>query len=163
MNVTEKRALIARYRDSFDDFESTLKGLDEAAIDFLPPIADPWSIRTHVAHFLDADVHAWTRLRRAVTEPESSVVLWDEDAWAAKAHYERTDYRRALDLTRGLRDSLADFLDGIVEEDWSGYAIVHPVNGRMDMVKIVTTYTDHAYFHIPYLKRNIEAYRSRSK
>lgn len=161
MNVAEKRALIARYRYSLDDLESKLKGLDEATVDFVPPVEGAWSIRTHVAHFLDAEVHAWTRIRRTVAEPESAVVLWDEEAWAERSHYSRVDYKRALDLTRNLRDSLADFLEGIVEEDWNRYAVIHPTRGRQELDTIVKIYADHASFHIPYIERNLAAYRNR--
>lgn len=158
MTVQEKRSLIDRFRRKLDEVSSAVDGLSAEAIDFVPPIPEAWPIRFQVAHLLDADMFAWGRIRKSVAQPEAPVDVWDQEGWAARLDYGRADIGRVLDQNRIVRDALADFLDSIVEQDWTKFAMMHPERGRKTLEETVKTYTDHIDFHLRLIERNLAAY-----
>ncbi len=161
MTRDEKRALIERYLRGADELEATVAGLEKEAYDFVPPVEGAWTIRAQVAHMLDADIIGWARIRKAVAQPDSAVDLWDQEAWASRLDYSRADISRTLRHQRLVRESLADFLESIVDEDWSVLAMNHPERGRKDLAATVAMYADHTGFHLKLIERNAKAFRER--
>jgi hypothetical protein len=161
MTIEEKRELIERYRSGADELEACVAGIDAAAWDFIPPVEGAWSIRAQVAHVLDADMFGWARIRKAVAQPDASVDLWDQEAWAARLDYSRVDASRTLYHQRLVREALADFLESMVEADWSVLAMNHPERGRKDLAATVAMYADHVGFHLKLIERNLKAFRER--
>jgi len=162
MTVDEKRDLIERYRHGVDEMETSIDGLDEAAYDFVPPIEGAWTARAQIAHLLDADILGWARMRKAVAQPDAPVDIWDQEAWASRLDYSRADLSRTIYLDRIVREALADFLESMIEEDWSVLAMNHPQYGHMDLETIVAKYADHTGYHLGLIERNAKAFRERS-
>jgi hypothetical protein len=162
MTNEEKRALIERFRHGADELEASIAGAGKDAWDFLPPAEGAWSVRAQIAHVLDADMFGWARIRKAVAQPDAPVDLWDQEAWAARLDYAKADIGRTLYQDRLVREALADFLESIVDEDWSVLAMNHPERGRKDLAAIVLMYADHVGFHVKLIERNLKAYRERA-
>jgi hypothetical protein len=161
MTSEEKRALIERYRRGVDEVEASLAGIEEDAYDFKPPIDEAWTVRAQVAHLLDADMFGWGRIRKAVAQPGATVEGWDQPAWESRLDYSRANVARAISLDRIVREALADFLESVVERDWSALAMNHPDRGRMDLATVVAQYAEHTGYHIRLIERNLKAYKER--
>jgi hypothetical protein len=101
-------------------------------------------------------------MRKAVAQPDAPVDVWDQEAWAARLDYGRTDLGRVIDQLRLVRGSLAEFLSSIVDQDWTAYAMNHPERGRKNLEEIVETYIDHVGFHLKLIDRNVAAYEEQS-
>ena len=48
-------------------------GISDDLLDFRPDIEDAWTIRGHIVHLLDSDVHYYILIRMALTDPGAKV------------------------------------------------------------------------------------------
>lgn len=97
MDKTEKLALIARFESAVDPLIELVKDAPPAAIDYRPNLPEAWTIREHAVHFLDADTFAHGRLRLAVAEPGTEVLVWNEVAFQQRGEYRSGDALASLD------------------------------------------------------------------
>jgi hypothetical protein len=160
MTHDEKLSLIASFESAVEPLIQFVKDAPPEAIDFRPDLLDAWTMRDHAVHFLDADVFAYTRLRLAVCQPGVEVFVWNENTWQERARYQTADALASLDSARSLRHVLAEMARGLVDADWETFYVRHAVRGRMTFSDVLTLYTGHADFHLSYLRRNLDAFRS---
>jgi len=159
MDKTGKLDLIARFESAVDPLIDFVKDLPAAALDFRPEVPDAWTIREHAVHFLDADAFAYGRLRLAVAEPGTQVLVWNEDVWQKRARYETADALSSLEAARSLRNVSTAMARALVDTDWEAYYVRHPQRGRMTLVDVFKFYIEHAQFHLSYLRRNLDAWK----
>lgn len=157
MDRNEKLALVQAYRDGLGAIERKIDGLDAAALDFIPPVPDAWSIKAHLVHVLDAEMYAWPRIRKAIAQSGAGIDVWDQEAWAAALDYASEDPAAVLALLRAVRSFLGAFLERRIDEDWERYRVLHPERGELTLPKIVKIYVDHVDFHLNYIDRNLKA------
>ncbi len=160
MNRHDKLTLIARFESAVDPLVDLVRSAPAGAIDFRPALPDAWTIREHAVHFLDADTFAHSRLRLAVAEPGAQVYVWDELAWQARLRYEAADALGSLESSRALRKVSASMARELVDEDWEAFYVRHAQRGRLTLANVFEIYTDHADFHLAYLRRNLDAFRA---
>jgi uncharacterized damage-inducible protein DinB len=160
MDKNAKLDLIARFETAVEPLIDLVKSLPIAALDFRPAIPEAWSIREHAIHFLDADTFAHGRLRLAVAEPGAEVYVWNEIAFRARGRYDSGDALAALETARALRRVSAAMARALADVDWEAYYVRHPQRGRMTLADVLMLYADHAQFHLSYLQRNVEAFRT---
>jgi hypothetical protein len=161
MTKNEKLDLIAAFESGYAPVEELVAGMGESELKFVPPIHEAWSINDFLLHFLDAEISVAFRVRSAIAEPGKAVPLWEEEAWHDTLHYETEDGLACLSLAKGLRSYVAVCLRSVVEADWEGYSIVHPTKGRMSLRAIIESYVQHIAFHLPLIRRNIQALQKR--
>jgi hypothetical protein len=63
------------------DLRSAVKGLSEAQLD-TPYREGGWTLRQVVHHVADSHLHAYCRIRFALTEPEPAIQPYNEATWA---------------------------------------------------------------------------------
>lgn len=161
MNKQAKLDLIDRFATAVDPLIDLVRALPEGATDFRPGLTDAWTIREHAVHFLDADTFAHGRARLAVTEPGAQVYVWDEIAWQARARYETSDALEVLEMARGLRRVCAGMARALADESWDDYHVRHAQRGRLTLADVLESYTEHAQFHLEYMRRNRDAFAAR--
>jgi hypothetical protein len=158
MEKDHKLSLIHAYESAIDPLIEFTAAAPPQSLDFSPSLAGAWTIRDHAVHFLDADTFAYARIRLAVAQPGTEVFVWNEEVWQAKAKYETGQTLPALETSRALRQVVAAMARALVDDDWEGYYVRHPLRGRMVLADLLKLYTDHAAFHLSYFRRNLEAF-----
>jgi hypothetical protein len=161
MTKAEKLDLIAAYETGFSQVEELVAGMGREELRFVPPLREAWSTNDFLLHFLDAEISVAFRIRSAIAEPGKAVPAWEEEAWHDSLHYEDEDGLACLALARGIRGYVATSLRSVVDADWSGFNIIHPVRGRLELDRLIELYVQHIAFHLPLIRRNMEAWRNR--
>jgi hypothetical protein len=118
------------------------------------PFPDAWTIHEQVVHFLDAEAANFHRYRRAVAEPETAVLGFDQ-VWTSALDYHSHDIGATVALIKLLRSYVAAHLRTLVDRDWTKLAYVHSQYGRVDLQAAIETYIDHVRFHRGLIDRNI--------
>jgi hypothetical protein len=161
MTRDEKLGLIAAFEGAYARVEELIEGIGPEELRFAPPIRDAWSVNDFLVHFLDADVSLAFRARTAIAEPGKPVPVWEEEAWRDGLHYEVEDGPACLALAKGLRGYVASSLRSVADADWSGFFIVHPSKGRLELDALIEMYAEHVAFHLPLIRRNRLAWQKR--
>lgn len=158
MGFEGKFALIDRLITGYSCIEKLISGIGPEELKFVPSVQDAWSINDFLVHFLDADLSLAFRVRTAIAEPGKAVPVWEEEDWHDTLHYNVEDGLSCLYLAKSIRSFIGRGLSSIVEDDWSGYFIIHPSKGRMDLAALIEIYDQHVIFHCPLIKRNRQAW-----
>jgi hypothetical protein len=161
MDMIGRLERISRFEGAYAPVEALVAGLGRAELTFVPQIEDAWSINDFLVHFLDADLSMAFRVRSAIAEAGRGVPVWDEEAWKDKLRYDDQDGLACLALSKGIRAFVAVGLRSFAGEDWSAFTIVHPARGKLDLDGLITLYDEHVVFHLPLIRRNLEALKSR--
>jgi hypothetical protein len=161
MTHEEKLGRIAAFETGYALVQELVAGMGREELLFVPPIRDAWSINDFLVHFLDADISLAFRLRTAIAEPGRPVPAWEEEAWHDALHYDAEDGIACLALAAGIRSYVATSLRSVADADWSGFAVEHPVRGRLGLEELIDMYEQHVVFHLPLIKRNKRAWSER--
>lgn len=152
MTVAEKDVLITQYLAGADAFDDTLS-MDKALLLFRPTV-DAWTIHEQVVHFMESDVAAFHRYRKAVAEPGGAAVGYDEEVWTPALNYHAVSLPDAILLIKGLRRVAAAHLRSIVTRDWTLLTYTHSSFGPVNLESWLSTYVDHVRFHRDLVDRN---------
>jgi len=109
-------------------------------------------------HIADSEVNGYTRCRKIISEPGSSLMVYDQDSWADKLKYGEQDIDNALDLFNYLRLQTYDLLKNLPEEIWANHA-VHPERGKITLDDWLKTYSEHVDVHISQMNRNFSQWQ----
>jgi hypothetical protein len=152
MTPNEKKNLIDAFEKAADAFDDILRLPPE--IRTYRPFADAWTIHEHVVHCLECDAAFFHRYRRAVAQPETAVLGFDQ-SWTAALDYHSHDIGGTIGLIKALRRTMAGHLRTLVERDWTKLAYVHSQYGRQDLEAAVSASADHPRFHRELIDRNL--------
>ena len=62
------------------------------------PAPDRWTIHEIIVHIADSEANSYVRCRRFIAEPGSTVMAYDEMAWAQRLNYHAQSPEAALEL-----------------------------------------------------------------
>lgn len=159
MEAMEKRELIDRFEGGARALEDT-RSYPKELLTFRP-FPDAWSIHEHVVHVLESDMAGFHRYRRAIAEPGTPVLGYDELVWTPALNYHSHDLGATLDLFAAERRYVAAHLRGIVETDWSVYSYRHSQFGQVGLEQWLSDYVDHVRIHRDYIDRNLRLWVSK--
>lgn len=138
--------LVGAYRAATAQFVSVASAVCEADLDRQPPEPDGWTPRMVIHHVADSETNSYVRLRRLLAEPPGTTIQgYDEAQWARVLHYDRP-VELSLAAFRAVRDSSAELLDLIADEDLAR-AGVHSESGPYSLADWLDTYIAHARDH----------------
>ncbi len=92
--------------------------MEPALLTFRPSV-DAWTIHEQVVHFVESDIAAFHRYRKAVAEPGGPVVGYDEERWTPALNYQGTSLADSIALLKLLRRIAAAHLRSMVTRDWT--------------------------------------------
>ena len=72
VEITNKKDLLSRYAGDYSRLKEMIDGLPEQVIDFVPDLADAWSIREQIAHLMDAEIRAFVDIEMPYSTREST-------------------------------------------------------------------------------------------
>jgi hypothetical protein len=157
MTTDEKKALIGSYRKMIHDLSKTIASVSDAAAQYKGAV-DHWSINEHIVHIMDFEIAGYSRYRRSIAESGMHIDLYDENKWKDALRYEIFDFRKCMKLLDLLIDLSTSHFEHIVEQDWSGYYIDHPEQGKVGLEKLIEFRVWHIGVHYEYILRNKKLY-----
>ena len=151
MTNEERQALVARYKQGFDEVRQSLEGMTDEQMKSRP-LPGKWSAREIVQHLGDSEMTSAIRLRKLLTEDDPVIQGYDQDLYAARLRYNERPHGPALEAFRAARATTAQILDSMTEEDWAR-AGTHTESGRYTAEDWLTIYAAHAHNHAAQIRR----------
>ncbi len=160
MTAGEKRKLIDSFQKGADAFDDVLSLT--TSITHFRPFPEAWTIHEHIVHCLDVDAANFHRYRRAIAQPGTTVVPFDQ-VWTSALDYHSHDLSASLVLIKLLRRYTAIHLHSLVDRDWTQFAFLHPKSGRVNLEEAISSYIDHVRFHRELIDRNLGLWKESHK
>ena len=155
MTQEERRALVERYKDGYDEVVRNLEGMSDEEMT-RHPLPGKWSAREIVQHLADSEMNSAIRLRKLLTEDDPQIQGYDEAGYAVSLRYNERPVEPALDALRGDRATTGQLLDRMTDADWAR-AGTHSESGRYTAEDWLRIYADHAHNHAAQIRRLREA------
>ena len=151
MNSEERRQLIARYKEGYDE---VMRSLDRFPPDALTahPIPGKWSACEIAHHLADSETVSGIRLKKLLVEDHPLIQGYDQEAFAARLNYNARAIGPALDAFRCARANTAQLLDAMSEEDWQREG-THSESGSYAADDWLRIYAEHAHNHAAQIRR----------
>jgi DinB superfamily len=151
MKSDERQELIAQYRDGYVEVKRALEDFPPDALtsNFIP---GKWSAAEIVHHLADSETTSAIRLRRLLVEDHPLIQGYDQDAFAAKLHYNEREIAPPLDAFRFARATTAQLLDLMTEDDWHREG-THSESGAYSAEDWLKIYAAHAHNHAAQIRR----------
>src|ERR1700704_264943 len=145
MAADNREALIQKYREGPDVLPASVEGLSPVALDHKPADGG-WSAREVVHHTADSELTSAVRLRRLVAEDNPAIVGYDGDLFALRLRYSDRPIAASLAAIRAARETTADILEGLSDEDWKR-AGTHSEMGPYSIDLWLEIYSRHCHDH----------------
>lgn len=150
MDIAQRNALIAQYEAGYDEVVAALVGVTAEEID-RRPAEDAWTAREVAHHLADSETNSYIRLRKLLAEDSPTIVGYDEVHWTKVLRYDRP-YERSLAVFRAVRESSAELLHLMTEDDWTR-AGTHSESGPYSTELWLELYAPHAHDHADQIRR----------
>ncbi|MCC6349465.1 MAG: DinB family protein [Candidatus Eisenbacteria bacterium] len=151
MTTAERRALIRRYRDGYDEVSRALDGFPQQALT-ARPIADKWSAAEIVHHLADSESASALRLRRLLAEPHPVIQGYDQAEWARRLRYQERPLAPSLAMFKAARETTAQLLETMTEDEWRHLGW-HTESGSYHAERWLEIYAEHAHGHAAQIRR----------
>lgn len=119
-----------------------------------------WSALEVVVHCADSETYAATRIRLLLAEPEPLIVGYDENTWARRFDYHRTDPELALGVIDAVRAHTSAMLATLPDAAWDRQGR-HTHSGPYGTTDWLRSYGEHLAVHAAQILRNLAAWRAR--
>jgi len=144
LSPEERRVAIDDFAAAPAALEAAVRGLGDAQLD--TPYRDSgWTVRQVVHHVADSHMHAYQRIRFALTEDNPTIKPYDENAWVALPDSELPP-AVSLQLLRALHTRLVTTLRALPPEAFAR-TLQHPENGPMTVDAMLNMYSWHGRHH----------------
>src|SRR6266853_4666270 len=155
MTSQERQKLIAQYKEGYSEVARSLEGFPADSLTS-HPIPGKWSAAEIVHHLADSETTSGIRLRRLLVEDHPLIPGYDQNAYAARLHYNNRELAPALDAFRSARATAAQLFEFMSEEDWRREG-KHSESGSYTAEDWLTIYAVHAHNHAAQIRRLREA------
>lgn len=139
-----------------EDLEQ-LPGLLRAAVDGLgqeqldtPYREGGWTVRQVVHHVADSHTNGYIRFSLAAAERGRTLVLYDQDAWAALAFPRTGPVEPSLTLLEGLHARWSATARGLGETELRR-TVIHPEDGPVTVDHLLNLYAWHSRHHVAHI------------
>ena len=150
MDTATRSALIARYREGYAAVIAALDGITDAELNAREAPGE-WSPREIAHHLADSEMTSALRLRRLIVEHDPVIVGYDQEAFVRRLYCDRP-IEPSLAAFRAARESTADILDRMTEEEWKRQG-THNESGPYSVIDWLETYAAHAHDHADQIRR----------
>ena len=116
------------------------------------PAPDKWSINEIIAHLADVEMVGGFRIRLILGAPGTTIVGFDQDAWASSGYYQKRDPRQSLEQFRILREANLRLLKLLTPEQWKQYGM-HTERGQESVQHIVRMFAGHDLNHLQQIEK----------
>lgn len=158
MNAEERKQLIAQYKEGYSEVAGSLEGFPDELLT-AHPIEGKWSAAEIIHHLADSETASGLRLRRLLVEDHPLIQGYDQDAYAARLHYNTRELGPALDAFRSARATAAQLFEFMSEADWQREG-THSESGSYSTEDWLNIYAAHAHNHAAQIRRLRDALAS---
>ena len=151
MTIDERRRLIERYKAGYGEVIAALEGFPVESLTS-HPIPGKWSAAEIVHHLADSEMTSAIRLRKLLSESNPILQGYDQEAFARDLHYQSRPIAPALDAFRAARETSAQLLDAMSEDDWRRRGW-HTDSGPYHAEQWLEIYAAHAHGHAEQIRR----------
>ena len=148
--MTDRTALLERFRSGVADLEDALAGATREDLDRAQP-AGEWTARQVIHHLADSESMAYIRLRRLVAEDEPVIHGYDEPEWARRLHYDRP-VEASLAVVAAVRAASLQLLESLTEAEWARTG-THSESGPYSVERWLVIYAGHTHEHADQVRR----------
>ena len=128
---------------------TAVDGLTDAQLE-TPYRDDGWTVRQVVHHVADSHMHAYIRVKFALTEESPTVRPYDEAAWAELPDVSRVPAQVSLSLIDGIHARWVACLAGLHEAQFAR-PFVHPELGPQRLDLSLLRYDWHGRHHVAHV------------
>jgi hypothetical protein len=158
VDQSTRRELIERYRDGLRAVVAAVRQVGEQNLDVrLGP--DQWTAREIAHHLADSEMTSALRLRRLIAEDRPVIQGYDEAEFARKLFYGDRPIEGSLDALKAARQTNADILDRLSEEQWAREG-THSESGHYSVETWLEIYAAHAHDHAAQVDEILRLIRS---
>jgi len=151
MSPEERKQLIGRYADGYQEVVAALEGISEEGLS-AHPVPGKWSAREIVHHLADSESISAQRLRKLLTEEKPIIHGYDQERYAVLLRYNERDMAPALEAFRAARSTTAQLLSAMSSADWEREGW-HTESGRYSADTWLRIYAAHAHGHASQIRR----------
>jgi hypothetical protein len=151
MSPEERKQLIGRYADGYQEVVAALEGFSEEGLS-AHPVPGKWSAREIVHHLADSESISAQRLRKLLTEEKPIIHGYDQERYAVLLRYNERDMAPALEAFRAARSTTAQLLSAMSSADWEREGW-HTESGRYSADTWLRIYAAHAHGHASQIRR----------
>jgi len=152
---TERRLeLIAQYREGPGVVEKLVVSLSDEDLDRAPADGG-WTAREVIHHLADSEMRSAVRVRQLLAEDDPSIQGYDEEAYAERLHYGDRPAGPSLTAFRASRETTADLLDRLGEDDWSRSGTHTESGPGYSVEKWLEIYAPHAHDHAEQIRQAV--------
>jgi len=151
MTSDNRRELIERYRDGYNQVSNALAGFPKDKLT-AHPLAGKWSAAEIVHHLADSETISGIRFRRLLVEENPLIEGYDQDIFADRLHYNVRDMAPALEAFRNARSTTAQLFETMSDDDWKR-AGTHTESGTYSAEDWLGIYAAHAHNHAAQIVR----------
>jgi DinB superfamily len=142
--MTDRLALLDRFRTGCADVEAALAGITEPELDRPAPDGG-WTARQIAHHLADSEAMAYIRLRRLIADDAPVIQGYDEPEWARRLHYERP-VGPSLEVLRAVREASLALLERLTPAEWERSG-THSESGAYAVDDWLRIYAAHSHDH----------------
>lgn len=144
-------------RATADSLRRVVDGMSEEQMS-QPEAPGKWSVRQVLRHLADSDlVWAW-RLRMVLAQDRPPLTGYDQDAWAARLHYQDAPSAESIDEFEVVRRGNLRLLQRASTADLERVG-VHAERGDESLAHMMRLYAGHDLLHIRQIERIRDAVR----
>jgi hypothetical protein len=153
-----RRALVEKYAQGPVRLREAWASVPEAARQWRPG-PGKWSAHEVVVHCADSETNAAQRIRYVLMEKDTTIVGYDQEAWARELDYHSLPVDLALETVEAVRANTAAMLRRLPESAW-GRAGRHTEHGAYSAEDWLAIYAEHVHKHAGQIERNLGAWRA---
>jgi hypothetical protein len=159
MTSEERKTKIKLYGKGYSLLMKALDDIPRKAWKYKPAPTE-WSIHEIIVHLADSESNAALRARLLAAEPGHTLMVVDQDKWAASLGYHDQNVDDALKLVKFVRRMTHAWLKTLPEPVFEN-TVVHPdYQEPYTFTKWLTIYSGHIPNHIEQIKNNFKSWKS---
>mgnify|MGYP003331045518 FL=1 len=144
-----------KYKSATEEFLNVVANLKPFELD--KSDSEGWTPRQVIHHMADSEAQSYSRLRRLIAEPGSSIQGYDEGKWAENSTlgYRSEDIQVSLDVIKAVRESSYLLVTRLKESDLD-LSGVHTESGKYTVKNWLETYSKHPVDHANQIREQIK-------
>src|SRR5512134_3181523 len=153
-----RAALVRKYAQGPSRLRAAWASVPEEARQWRPG-PGRWSAHEIVVHCGDSETNAAQRVRYVLAEKDTTIVGYDQVAWARDFDYHSLPADLALQAVEAVRANTTALLRRLPAAAWSR-AGRHTEHGSYSVEDWLAIYADHVHNHASQIERNLLAWRA---
>lgn len=141
--------ILAAYEKQIDEVESLIRDMAQEQMRSRP-VPGKWTPLELLCHLADSEQVLADRLKRAIAQPNTLLMAYDESKYVEALCYAQRDGAEEMAVIRATRLQMLRILRAMPQDAW-GRAAVHSERGLNTVKDIAQTAVGHTMHHLPFL------------